>query len=460
MNKGSLRHALMRHLLLSFNLIVLFLLPVIYFIFSSSVREAYDQELSEAAFSLVTYFHNAETQPRFDMPAEAEAAFRSDAYNKNYFLVTDKAGNYLAGDRDLPLEAPEKVTGRPTLYRFYDAAYRSADVRACVYRYDAGGKTYLFVAAETLEKRTRMNLKIVLGLILPLFALVLINGLGIFLAIRVALRPIESIRKSLQDMKGDTLHPLSIEQAPDEIRLLVQEFNRLLAQAEASAEIQQQFVANAAHQLRTPLAGVRAQLESMRDEFDDAAQKQRLQQCVVSMEKLNHLIHQMLALISAAPGSRETHRNAHVDVVEIIQDRLPDWLRQAAQKKIDLGCELAPLTVCADPLLIGEMIGNLVDNALKFAPQGGLVTLRCRTENHQGILEIEDNGPGIPPAERERVFQRFYRAAAASVPGNGLGLAIVHDIVVSLRGRIVVANASADSGCLMRVTLPIVAVSG
>ena len=452
--KQSLRSSLLRRSLLSINVGILLVLPFIYFAFHNSAQEAYDLELSEAAYSLAAYLHVEKGIANFEMSEDAERVFRSDALNKNYFLVLAPDGHYLAGDRDLPYSA-KNVVGRPSLYYFYDSEYLDEAIRVCVYRQVVGGKVYLFAAAETTTKRNQLALKILIGLILPIFMLSLFNGLGVWRVINLSLRPIDKIRQELRNLKPGEFKPLTIDTAPEEVRQLVEEFNAMLKKTEEISRAQQTFVATAAHQLRTPLAGIQTQLELICNETADAQQQVRMARCVESITRLSRLIQQMLTLISAAPGGRESAYLSYINVPEIIQDRLPEWLRMAAQKNIDLGCELLPLTILGDPLLAGELLTNVVENAVNYAPVGGVITIRSYSTTTKGVIEVEDNGPGIPVAERKRVLERFYRLPNSDLPGSGLGLSIVHEITRNLGGSIDILTPSSEQGCLVRIELPV-----
>jgi two-component system sensor histidine kinase TctE len=256
-------------------------------------------------------------------------------------------------------------------------------------------------------------------------------------------------------MQQNDLEPLDESGVPTEIKLLVQEFNGLLQRLDRSMEEQQRFVANAAHQLRTPLAGVRTQLELLRVEFGNELHRQRITQSISAIERLGHLVHQMLALLSSVPGGREISTQTVVNVAEVIRERSTEWVRLAALRYVDLGFELEPVHVYGDALLIGEMIANLVDNAVRYSPADAIVTVRCRQEGEKTIIEVEDNGPGIPAGDRELVFERFYRLpAVTSIPGSGLGLAIVREVAHGLGGTVKIDIPRTGQGCLIQVTCP------
>lgn len=248
--------------------------------------------------------------------------------------------------------------------------------------------------------------------------------------------------------------PLDTLAAPAEIRPLVSEFNAVLDRLEQAAEAQQRFVANAAHQLRTPLAGIRTQLELLLRSPDATDREARTRHCVGALERLGHLINQMLVLLSAEPGGRHAGLAESVDVPELIRERSPEWIRLAETRGLDLGFELDPAQVIGDRLLLGELMANLVVNALSYTPAPGEVTVRCRSVEGRSLIEVEDTGPGIPPEARQQVFERFFRLPGASQPGSGLGLAIVREIAHGLQGEVEILDPPGGHGSLLRVTLP------
>ncbi len=337
---------------------------------------------------------------------------------------------------------------------FYDAVFRGHNIRVCAVQSVIDGTHYTFVVAETTLKRDRIAADLRIALIVPVMILALATGLTILFAIRHALAPVEHIRLMLKNMQDRDLRPLDEQQAPLEIRPLVHEFNALLGRLDAASAAQQRFVANAAHQLRTPLAGVRTQLELVGNEADETQRAKRISQSIAAIVRLGHLINQLLTLLSAAPGGRDGHNGAQICIPDIIGDRSTEWVRLAAARDIDLGFELSAATIRGDALMVGEMIANLVDNALRFTPVGGTVTVRCKMEDEAAFIEVEDNGPGIPDSERERVFERFFRLPNAAASGSGLGLAIVQEIAVGMGGKANIISGAGGIGTIVRIRLP------
>ncbi len=450
----SLRKSLLLWLLLPTALALLTFLPLAYHLVHRPAMEALDQALADASLALVPHLEVDELgEPRFVFPAAAEQVLRTDRVDDIYFLVLGPAGRFIAGDIGLPHEPPEDVETHGERVSF-DAHFRNHRVRVIAIHREIAGSPFVFVTAETTRKRDQLAVDLAVALILPLIFFAAATGLTIWHGIRHALLPVEDIRRALHGMEHRALQPLDTLSAPVEIRPLVSEFNAVLGRLDQAAEAQQRFVANAAHQLRTPLAGIRTQLELLLRSPDAADRDARTRHCVGALERLGHLINQMLVLLSAEPGGRHAGLAESVDVPELIRERSPEWIRLAETRGLDLGFELDPAQVIGDRLLLGELMANLVVNALSYTPAPGEVTVRCRSVEGRSLIEVEDTGPGIPPEARRQVFERFFRLPGASQPGSGLGLAIVREIAHGLQGEVEILDPPGGHGSLLRVTLP------
>ena len=449
----SLRKSLLLWLLLPAALAIITFLPLAYHLVHQPAMEALDQALADASLALVPHLEVVDGEPRFVFPPAAEQVLRTDRVDDIYYLILGPNDRFIAGDAGLPHEAgpDDEVRGERTSF---DSHFRGHRVRVTAIHRTIADEPFIFVTAETTRKRDQLKLDLAVALLLPLMFFAVATGITIWFGVHHALLPVEGIRRALHGMEHRALQPLDESAAPIEIRPLVTEFNQVLDRLEQAAEAQQRFVANAAHQLRTPLAGIRTQLELLQREPDATERDARTRHCVGAIERLGHLINQMLVLLSAEPGGRHTSLAATVDLPELIRDRSPEWIRLAEARKLDLGFELQAARVNGDRLLLGEMIANLVANALNYTPAPGEVTIRCRTEGSHCLVEVEDTGPGIPPAARQQVFERFFRLPAASHPGSGLGLAIVREIARGAGGEVDILDTADGRGVLLRVSLP------
>jgi two-component system sensor histidine kinase TctE len=362
------------------------------------------------------------------------------------FRVSRPDGGTLAGAADLP-QAPIRHDDSGYL----DAEYRGAPVRVLSLRTTAAGEPLVVSAAETMLWRNhvvrRLDAMIALGDGLQLLLVLAIAMFGI----TVALRPLRRLRERIVSRPPEALKPLPIGPVPGEVRPLVASLNGLLVTVRESAQAQQHFLTNAAHQLRTPLTGLKAQLEVLARESAGGPLQDRIAALHGGIERLAHTANQLLALARAEPTTRRAGDFTPLQLPELIGAVVSTMLDRALARGIDLGADCQPVQVDGVYWLLHELLVNLVDNAIRHTPPGGQVTVRCGADGASPFLEVEDDGPGIPPAERERVRERFYRAGDGQ--GSGLGLAIVEEIARSHRARLLILDG-AGGGARMRVEFP------
>jgi two-component system sensor histidine kinase TctE len=292
-------------------------------------------------------------------------------------------------------------------------------------------------------------------MVLPNLLVALIGALLLYAATRVTVAPIEQLAREVAQRSPSDLAPLVLAGAPAEIDAVVAELNRLFARVQDSSLTQQRFHANVAHQLRTPLTGLRTQFElaGMDGSFDaDPVRQLRITQ---ALDRLGHLIDQLLTLSRAEAGAIDGVRLTALDLAGLIEDCASELVDQAIAAGIDLGFELAEVpTVPADPVLLGELLRNLVDNALRHCRRGSSVTVACGVSGGRAWLAVEDDGPGIAPHQRERMFLRFQRGSSAAAEGSGLGLAIVKEIAQVHGAEVQVSTPAAGRGVRFAVLWP------
>jgi two-component system sensor histidine kinase TctE len=251
------------------------------------------------------------------------------------------------------------------------------------------------------------------------------------------------------------LRPLEGSIAPTEIAPVVDAFNRLLSQLRESTAMQQRFLADAAHQLRTPLAGLQMHLELLLQRPLTADVRKEAEMMQSATLRASHLANQLLVLAKAEAGAIALAHPQEVNLRSLAHDAVQEWVPRAIARDIDLGFELCDATVEGDPLLLGELLDNLIDNALRYTPSGGAVTVRCGYvrcgyEGEAACLSVEDSGPGIPIWARDKVFERFFRIEGSPGNGSGLGLAIVKE-VVEQHGAALKLDAPGDVGTRISV---------
>ncbi|GAB2588380.1 sensor histidine kinase N-terminal domain-containing protein [Dyella jejuensis] len=367
------------------------------------------------------------------------------------YRVSLPDGRTLAGDDGLPIANGEVVEN----LTYGDITYKQLALRIASYHTEVSGQPLVVTVGETVHRRDIVvrRLDTVIGLSDGI-QLLLVLGLCLF-GITVALRPINRLREQLMHRQPQSLQPLPLDPVPGEVRPLVESLNSLLVAVRDSTVAQQHFLTNAAHQLRTPLTGLKAQLEVLANESGDQVQQERIARLQDSVNRLAHTANQLLALARAEPSAHGPGDFVAIQLDALIGTVADAMLDRALAQNIDLGAECEPVQVHGVYWLLHELLINLLDNAIRHTPQGGRITLRCGLHHGAPYLEVEDSGPGIPLAERERVRERFYRAAGSDSQSSGLGLAIVEEIARSHRARFEILDAQEGPGARMRIAFPV-----
>jgi two-component system sensor histidine kinase TctE len=316
---------------------------------------------------------------------------------------------------------------------------------------EAGEHYPLVQVAETLDRRSRLATEIIKGVILPQFVILPVAVVLVWFALSRGLAPLNELQRRIRQRESHDLSPIEERDAPEEVGPLVRAINDLLQRLDQTVSAQKHFLADAAHQMKTPLAGLRTQAELAQREIDaggDAQSVRRsLQQIALSSQRAAHMVNQLLAM-ARAEDREQALRQQDVNLAELAIETVEDFVPKALDKRIDLGYEgpsadEGATRMRGQPVLVRELIRNLVDNALQYTPPGGTVTVRVLADpfGQVAVLQVEDTGPGIPDAERELVFQPFYRALGTNVDGSGLGLAIVREIATHHGAELTIEDA-------------------
>lgn len=309
--------------------------------------------------------------------------------------------------------------------------------------------------AQPTRLRLRMSADIALRNLAPFLLLLPGMALVIWFGVGAGLRPLHRVAADIQQRRPGALEPVAAERLPAEITPLVHALNDLLARLAHTLDAQRQFIADAAHELRTPLTAVRLQAEMAQRADDDAERAETLTELRAGLLRASHLVEQLLAMarLDAAPVTGPVER---VDLLDLVKRVVAEFAPIADDRHLDLG--LLPsdaVTVAGDPGELRTLLGNLVDNALRYTPADGRVDVQVQPVGTEAVLTVSDTGPGIPAAERERVFDRFYRGANATTPGSGLGLAIVQRIADRHRASIRLEDVEPGGGLRVIVRWPI-----
>ncbi len=392
---------------------------------------------------------------QFNLPQPASELLRADETDLVYYQVKGTSGEFLSGERDLPEPPRDEEKGNSYEVRIRDDEMRGMEVRVAYtwIRLDANGhRPALVQVAETREKRSVLAAEIIKGVMLPQFAILPLAVLLVWLALVRGFKPLSQLEERIRARKSDDLSPLDDKAVPMEVAPLVVSVNDLLERLKDSIATQKRFLADAAHQLKTPLAGLRMQADlAQRSGASEDDLNRSLQQIGRASVQATHTVNQLLAMARAEGGGGSLPQQP-CNMVSMASEVLLDCFSRAADKGIDLGYDGAEahapgVMVKGNPTLLKEMVRNLVENAIHYTPstpqRPGVVTLRVLVDPYSKVLvlQVEDNGPGIPPAERELVFQPFYRALGSDVDGSGLGLPIVREIA-QRHGATVVVDAA------------------
>ena len=446
---------------------------VTYLIAKSIANEPFDRALEDRVTVIAQQVKEVDGEVSAELPYSARDILRADDIDNVYFQVRGAQRQMVSGDTDIPLP-DEEDKPVPWSVMLRDAQMRNTEVRVA-YLYvnlqampkappSAEGPRYALVqVAETLEKRRQLANQIIKGVILPEFIILPIALTLLWFALVRGLSPLATLQDHIRSRRSDDLSPIDSRAVPEEISPLVNSLNDMLARLSQSIHSQKRFIADAAHQMKTPLAGMRMQSElAMRQSSREEIQRS-LEQLSKSSESATRLVNQLLALARAENDSPQTTSLQRTDLRSLVRDTVQDWFQSALARQIDLGFEEdeTNLIVQANATMLREMLNNLIDNALRYTQLGGRVTVRVRadTARDKVLMEVEDNGPGIPTAERGHVFERFYRILGSEVEGSGLGLAIVREIAQRHAAEIDLFNnpRSIDPrfpGLLIRITLP------
>jgi two-component system, OmpR family, sensor histidine kinase TctE len=464
---GSLRGQLLRWLLLPLVLLEIVNTVSVYYNAVDAADMAYDRSLLASTRALAERVTVQDGQVVVDVPYVALDSFETDTLGRIYYKVTGINGETVSGYDDLP-KVPANVPrseNYPALVRFYHANYNGQPIRIAallqpVYDDNMRGIALIQVG-ETLDARKGLTRKILYDTIAWQASVVLLAGLLVWFAVKLVLRPLMRLKHEVESRDVHDLSDLDPALVHKEVRPLVQAMNASTSRIADLIASQRRFIADASHQLRTPLTVLKTQAELAQRELERApSAAPELRSVVASMaattDSTVHLANRLLMLARIEHGANGEAQP--VPLRAMVQQVALELAVNAVGRDIDLSLEgEEEASVAGQPLLLHELVANLVDNALHYTPRGGSVVLRVLPSDAQVVLEVEDSGPGIAPEERERVFSPFYRAPGtmqANPGGSGLGLAIVRDIAALHQAGVTLGSGAGGKGLLVRVTFP------
>ena len=453
---------LLRTQLLTWLLVPLFLLFIAdtfisYWIALSFSQRAYDRSLVEIAREVSLHLSAADGGLTLEMPAAAKRLLFTDPVDRIYFEVSTPDGRLVAGERVAPARKDSSEPRAPET--FYDGNLHGAPVRIVELNVE-GEKTSkrppaVVRVAETEFKRTGLAREILLSVAVPQVLLIIIAGMVVWVGVVKGLSPLKRLQRAVALRSHLDCSPVFVENVPGEVSPLLLSINELLARLDRVLTLQNRFISDAAHQLKTPIAALGAQFELALREDDPARMRQSMQKTQAGLERLSRLVSQLLSLARNEPEAVRTLELTPLDLSALALDVATGWVPEALQKDIDLGFESSPrpLIIQGDAVRLRELFDNLIDNAVRYSKPGGRVTVRVSGAPVPTVA-VSDDGPSIPPHERQRVFERFHRLLGTSREGIGLGLAIAQEIARIHGAQISLADDTDGIGNTFSVAFP------
>jgi two-component system, OmpR family, sensor histidine kinase TctE len=425
---------------------------ITYLVAQSIATTPYDHALIDRADALAARVRFESGRAAFDLSPGLLETYGDGTREPDTFVVADSDGRVLAGDRALARPRPpgaERIAEGDGRFQLRDDTLHGHAVRVAYgWLVPPGGlaPAVLVEAAEPPTERTMLANEIIKGVIVPQFVVLPLALVLVWFGLSRGLAPLARLQRTIRERPPEDLSPIDAEAAPEELAPLLASFNELLARMAHSLDVQKRFIADAAHQMKTPLAGLRTQAELAQREVDANELQRSLRQIARSSERATRMVNQLLALARAEHAAGGGAAMVRVDLDRLARSVVQDWVAQAVAQGTDLGYEgpSGDSHILGAPMLLRELLNNLIDNAMHYgcAPgAGGAVTVRVRREDDAVTLEVEDTGPGIAPAERTRVFERFYRVLGSQSDGSGLGLAIVREITAQHRATLQLGDA-------------------
>ena len=427
-----------------------------YYLANYFANLAYDRTLFRVALALAEQVEIKSGAMVVDLPESTLNLIEYDPDDWIYYQIQDANHHIVIGDEGLSLP---QVMPKARQSVYYETKFGNRALHMVAFNLplaDLHGKgNATILIGETTAKRDKMANEIIAVMLIPQILLILLIIFLVNLGIRRGLFSLEKLKNLISQRQAGDMQPLEEHDAPEELKPLMHAMNDLLAKEKVAIDKRRHFLANAAHQLKTPLAGLKIQAETALRENDLSHVQHALRQISVGSDNLGRLANQLLSLARAEPDSGQEQSFEHVDLVLLIHDVSSEWVPKALAKNIDLGisCQLEQFNINGNAILLQELLNNLIDNAIRYNQAGSKITVSLTLLNNDAILSVQDNGAGIEQNEQEKVFERFYRVLGTKENGCGLGLAIVREIANQHHAvvELTYANAQRATGTIVKV---------
>jgi len=451
----SLRSHLMERLLTSLFWLWLISTIVGYFATLNYANQPHDLILLQRAQAVAEQMKLGSGQERLDYRPVLPDGTEPGMPDKVVFTVSDGDGIKITGNANLSRPVSYRKGKAGPLFSNGEREGEKTRMVSLVYPGPPGARLYQLHVSETTHQRQALVRGILANIVIPQLLLIMIAAGAVWYGLMEGLAPLERLRQEVANRRRDDLNRLDEAKAPAEVRPLIGAVNDLLERLQQVIQAQKRFVADAAHQLRTPFAGLKTQTELALRESDVERKQHALQHILTSTRHGTRLVNQLLALARNEPGGQGTETFTMLELGQLAQACAAQWVPVALEKNIDLGFEGATQTrIYGDSVSLTEMLGNLIDNAIRYTQPEGHITVSVTREQGGVRLCVEDNGQGIMQQHRERVFERFYRILGSGQSGSGLGLAIVAEVVKRHGADITLAKGSDGVGTLVSIRFP------
>lgn len=445
MNEGrqkSLRRQLIVRMLSVMLPLFILLWTIAHFSSQYFINEAFDRSLVRRTYALADRVEVLGGKVQVDLPIAAREMMVFDQEDLLFHRITDPHGRVIEGELNMP-PLPGKKGIRPAQLIVYDGIKDGEKVRVAAFSLPLEGTSasgvVLVQVGETLAHRSALADRATLAIVIPMLLMTLAAAVAIAYGVGRGLEPVSRLRDRLSARQAFDLSPVPLEGTPAELRPFLDEINSLLQRLSEAVEAQSRFVSDAAHQLRTPIAGIRAQAEAALTSARPEDARHALTRITRSTQTMGDLV-QKLLILARVDAAENTLRLNPLDGVEVMRDVARDWAPQALAKGVEIGFEShgGEARLMGDAQLLREMLANLIDNAMRYG--GTRILLTVRGSEHGVSWQVADNGPGIPEPQRAAAFAPFHRLSGGGVEGAGLGLAIVQRIA-HLHGAVVRLDA-------------------
>lgn len=455
-NVLSLRSHLMEKLLTALFWLWLVSTIVGYFATLNYANQPHDLILLQRAQALAEQLKLGSGQERLDYQPILPDGTEPGMPDKVVYTVSDSNGHKVAGNANLSRPISYRKGKAGPLFSNSEREGEKTRMVSLIYPGPPGAKLYQLHVSETTHQRRALVRGILANIVIPQLLLIMISAGAVWYGLKGGLAPLERLRQEVANRKRDDLNRLDENKAPVEVWPLIGAVNDLLERLQHAMQAQKRFVADAAHQLRTPFAGLKTQAELAIRESDLSRKQHALQHILTSTRHGTRLVNQLLALARNEPGGQGTDTFATLGLGQLAQACAMQWVPMALEKNIDLGFERSATqsSIRGDAASLTEMLGNLIDNAIRYTQPEGNITISVTEEQNKVVLRVEDNGPGIAQHHRERVFERFYRVLGSGQSGSGLGLAIVAEVAKRHGAEITLDQGSKGIGTLISIYFP------